>query len=175
LTDIRYYQDLAQRAETALFDSLFLADQLALGGDVAQAPRTWLEPITVLAAVAAATSRVGLIATASTTYTEPFNLARQYRRDRPLSSPRTFPRFPPEKRSSQRTQRRREPDWNLRFRVKVTVSKPSSERPAKTLSGRPCRRSALRDFLLGAAYQLQQSGLLLMCNRWRLHRHQRQA
>jgi len=51
LTDIRYYQDLAQRAETALFDSLFLADQLALGGDVAQAPRTWLEPITVLAAV----------------------------------------------------------------------------------------------------------------------------
>lgn len=78
LTDIRYYQDLAQRAEAALFDSVFLADQLALGGDVAQAPRTWLEPITVLAAVAAATSRVGLIATASTTYTEPFNLARQF-------------------------------------------------------------------------------------------------
>ena len=78
LTDIRYYQDLAQRAEAALFDSIFFADQLALGGDVAQAPRTWLEPITVLAAVAAVTSRVGLIATASTTYTEPFNLARQF-------------------------------------------------------------------------------------------------
>jgi FMN-dependent oxidoreductase (nitrilotriacetate monooxygenase family) len=78
LTDIRYYQDLAQRAEAALFDSIFFADQLALGGDVAQAPRTWLEPITVLAAIAVATSRVGLIATASTTYTEPFNLARQF-------------------------------------------------------------------------------------------------
>ena len=78
LTDIRYYQDLSQRAEAALFDSIFLADQLALGGDVAQAARTWLEPITVLAAVAAATSRIGLIATASTTYTEPFNLARQF-------------------------------------------------------------------------------------------------
>jgi FMN-dependent oxidoreductase (nitrilotriacetate monooxygenase family) len=78
LTDIRYYQDLAQRAEAALFDSVFLADQLALGGDVAQAPRTWLEPITVLAAVAVTTSRIGLIATASTTYTEPFNLARQF-------------------------------------------------------------------------------------------------
>jgi FMN-dependent oxidoreductase (nitrilotriacetate monooxygenase family) len=78
LTDIRYYQDLAQRAEAALFDSVFFADQLALGGDVAQAPRTWLEPITVLAALAGATSRVGLIATASTTYTEPFNLARQF-------------------------------------------------------------------------------------------------
>src|SRR5882672_1930752 len=72
LTDIRYYQDLARRAEAALFDSIFLADQLALGGDVAQAARTWLEPITVLAALAVATSRVGLIATASTTYTEPF-------------------------------------------------------------------------------------------------------
>ena len=34
LTDIRYYQDLAQRAEAGLFDSIFLADQLALGDDV---------------------------------------------------------------------------------------------------------------------------------------------
>jgi FMN-dependent oxidoreductase (nitrilotriacetate monooxygenase family) len=78
LTDIRYYQDLACRAEAALFDSIFLADQLALGEDVAQAARTWLEPVTVLAALAVATSRIGMIATASTTYTEPFNLARQF-------------------------------------------------------------------------------------------------
>jgi FMN-dependent oxidoreductase (nitrilotriacetate monooxygenase family) len=78
LTDIRYYQALAQCAEAALFDSIFFADQLALGGDVAHAPRTWLEPITVLAALAVTTSRVGLIATASTTYTEPFNLSRQF-------------------------------------------------------------------------------------------------
>src|ERR1700677_4987698 len=78
LTDIRYYQDLAQRAEAALFDSVFLADQLALGEDVAQAARTWLEPVTVLAAIAVATSRIGIIGTCSTTYTEPFNLARQF-------------------------------------------------------------------------------------------------
>ena len=78
LTDIRYYQDLAQRAEAALFDSIFLADQLALGDDVSQAARTWLEPVTVLAAVAVATTRIGMIATCSTTYTEPFNLARQF-------------------------------------------------------------------------------------------------
>src|SRR6266513_5739027 len=78
LTDIRYYQDLAQRAETALFDSIFIADQLALAEDVAQAPRIWLEPVTTLAALAMATSRIGLIATASTTYTEPYNLARQF-------------------------------------------------------------------------------------------------
>lgn len=78
LTDIRYYQDLARRAEAAKFDSIFLADQLALGDDVAQAARIWLEPLTVLAALAVSTSRIGLIATASTTYTEPFNLARQF-------------------------------------------------------------------------------------------------
>src|SRR3954452_10660623 len=78
LTDIRYYQDLAQRAEAAHFDAIFLADQLALGDDAAQAARSWLEPITVLAAIAPVTSTIGLIATASTTYTEPFNLARQF-------------------------------------------------------------------------------------------------
>ena len=54
LTDVEYYQDdLAERAEAALFDSVFFADQLALGGHVEQAPRTWLEPITALAAIAA--------------------------------------------------------------------------------------------------------------------------
>lgn len=78
LTDIRYYQDVAQRAEAGLFDSIFLADQLALDGDIGRAGRSWLEPITVLAALATGTRRVGLIATASTTYTEPFNLARQF-------------------------------------------------------------------------------------------------
>jgi len=78
LTDIHYYTDLARKAEAGLFDSVFLADTLAVGDDVAHAPRTWLEPITVLAALAGATNRIGLIATCSTTYTEPFNLARQF-------------------------------------------------------------------------------------------------
>jgi FMN-dependent oxidoreductase (nitrilotriacetate monooxygenase family) len=78
LSDIRYYQALAQQAEAGLFDSIFLADQLALGDDIAHGPRTALEPITMLAALAVSTSRIGLIATASTTYTEPFNLARQF-------------------------------------------------------------------------------------------------
>jgi FMN-dependent oxidoreductase (nitrilotriacetate monooxygenase family) len=78
LTDIRYFQDVAQRAEAGLFDSIFLADQLALDGDVERASRSWLEPITVLAALATGTRKVGLIATASTTYTEPYNLARQF-------------------------------------------------------------------------------------------------
>lgn len=78
LTDIRYYADLARKAEAGLFDSIFLADSLGVGEDVAHAPRTWLEPLTALAALAGATSHIGLIATCSTTYTEPFNLARQF-------------------------------------------------------------------------------------------------
>ncbi|MGI9521695.1 MAG: LLM class flavin-dependent oxidoreductase [Hyphomicrobiaceae bacterium] len=76
--DVRYYQQLAQIAEKGLLDSVFFADQLALPEDITNGPRTGLEPITTLAAVAAVTSHVGLIATASTTYTEPFNLARQF-------------------------------------------------------------------------------------------------
>jgi FMN-dependent oxidoreductase (nitrilotriacetate monooxygenase family) len=78
LTDIAYYQELARKAEAGLFDSIFLADQLTLGEDVARAGRNWLEPVTALGALAVSTSRIGLIATASTTYSEPYNLARQY-------------------------------------------------------------------------------------------------
>jgi FMN-dependent oxidoreductase (nitrilotriacetate monooxygenase family) len=78
LTDIHYYTDLACKAEAGLFDSVFLADTLAAGDDVTRAPRTWLEPVTTLAALAGVTTRIGLIATCSTTYTEPFNLARQF-------------------------------------------------------------------------------------------------
>lgn len=39
LSDIQYYQELAQQAEAGLFDSIFLADQLALGADIAHSPR----------------------------------------------------------------------------------------------------------------------------------------
>jgi FMN-dependent oxidoreductase (nitrilotriacetate monooxygenase family) len=78
LSDIEYCQQLTQSAEAALFDSVFLADALALWDDVARAPHNWLEPITSLAAMAAVTEHIGLIATASTTYSEPYNLARQF-------------------------------------------------------------------------------------------------
>ena len=78
MTDVRYPTEVAQKAEAGLFDSVFLADALSLWPDVARAPHNWLEPITALAALAGATERIGLIATASTTYSEPFNLARQF-------------------------------------------------------------------------------------------------
>lgn len=75
LTDIRYLQGLSQRAEEGLFDSIFLADQLSFKGGGAQLS---LEPLTTLGALAVSTNNIGLIATASTTYTEPFNLVRQF-------------------------------------------------------------------------------------------------
>jgi len=67
LTDVAYYKRLARTAEAGLFDSIFLADILALGKDVGHVPVGGLEPITLLAALAGATERIGLIGTASTT------------------------------------------------------------------------------------------------------------
>lgn len=78
LTDIDYYNSLAKRAEQGLFDSIFLADSLALGDGTQYVASGALEPVTALAALAQVTTHIGLIATASTTYTEPFNLARQF-------------------------------------------------------------------------------------------------
>ncbi|AQH04260.1 monooxygenase (plasmid) [Burkholderia sp. KK1] len=78
LTDIDYFRDLAVKAEQSLFDAVFFADALALGEGARFVASGALEPITTLAALSQATSRIGLIATASTTYTEPFNLARQF-------------------------------------------------------------------------------------------------
>jgi len=78
LTDVNYYVDIAQRAEAALFDSIFFADSLMLSSDAARSGRIWLEPVTLLAALAVATDRIGLIATGSSTYSQAFNLARQF-------------------------------------------------------------------------------------------------
>ena len=69
---------MTQKAEAGLFDSVFFADVLGLWNDVTTTPFNWLEPITTLAALAMMTKRIGLIATASTTYTEAYNLARQF-------------------------------------------------------------------------------------------------
>ncbi|MFT4191924.1 MAG: LLM class flavin-dependent oxidoreductase [Comamonas sp.] len=78
LTDIRYFQALAQKAEQGKFDAVFFADGLALGEGIGHVAGGALEPLTTIAALAAATQRIGFIATASTTYSEPFNLARLF-------------------------------------------------------------------------------------------------
>ncbi|MBO3746431.1 LLM class flavin-dependent oxidoreductase [Streptosporangiaceae bacterium NEAU-GS5] len=78
VTDVRHYQNLARIAERGRLDSVFLADGLALWGNVRHNALGGLEPLTLLSALAAATDHVGLIATASTTYNEPFHLARAF-------------------------------------------------------------------------------------------------
>jgi FMN-dependent oxidoreductase (nitrilotriacetate monooxygenase family) len=76
--DIRYYAQLAQTAEKAKFDSIFLADGLAVGRNIKHGGSYGLEPFTLLSALAAVTERIGLIATVSTTYNEPFHVARKF-------------------------------------------------------------------------------------------------
>ena len=78
LTDIGYYKALTAKAEAARFDAIFFADALAIGDQIEFAAKGAVEPITALAALAGTTERLGLIATASTTHTEPYNLARQF-------------------------------------------------------------------------------------------------
>jgi FMN-dependent oxidoreductase (nitrilotriacetate monooxygenase family) len=78
LLDIRFYQELAQRAEAAKLDAVFYADGPALESNVQYATRFRLEPFTWLSAIAVATEKIGLIGTASTTYLEPYNAARLF-------------------------------------------------------------------------------------------------
>ncbi|WP_062982224.1 LLM class flavin-dependent oxidoreductase [Nocardia anaemiae] len=76
--DVRHFQELGRIAERGKLDSVFFADGLAVGPRIKRNTLAVFEPVTLLAAIAAATERVGLIATASTTYNEPFNLARKF-------------------------------------------------------------------------------------------------
>ncbi|WP_031518569.1 LLM class flavin-dependent oxidoreductase [Streptomyces sp. NRRL F-5123] len=77
-TDIDHYRNLARIAERGRLDSLFLADSPVLMGDPGRRPGSKLEPTVLLTALAAATEHIGLIATASTSYNEPYNLARRF-------------------------------------------------------------------------------------------------
>ena len=76
--DVSYYQEIGRTAEAAKLDAVFFADGPALRADVKHNAVSGLEPITLLTAIATATTHLGLIATASTTYYEPYNLARLF-------------------------------------------------------------------------------------------------
>lgn len=70
----------AQMAERGKLQFLFMPDFSAMKGDIAtDAQHLNIEPIMTLAAVARGTTRIGMLATGSTTFTEPFNLARQFK------------------------------------------------------------------------------------------------
>jgi FMN-dependent oxidoreductase (nitrilotriacetate monooxygenase family) len=76
--DIDFYVEQAQRAEAAKMDGVFFADIPGLWAATPYRPTAHLEPITRLSAIAARTERIGLIATASSTFYEPYNLARLF-------------------------------------------------------------------------------------------------
>ncbi len=72
-----------QRLEQAKFDAFFMADHLAVLNMKVDALRrshtvTSFEPFTLLAALAAITERIGLVATASTSFEEPYHVARRF-------------------------------------------------------------------------------------------------
>jgi FMN-dependent oxidoreductase (nitrilotriacetate monooxygenase family) len=77
------YMELAQTAERGLFDMLFLADTSGVPTDDMENARhlayvAWIEPFTTMAALATATSRVGLVCTSSTSFETPFGIARKF-------------------------------------------------------------------------------------------------
>ncbi len=76
--DTDHWRNLARIAEQAKLDSVFLAENPALWNSPRHRPAGALEPTVLLTALATATSRIGLIATASTTYNSPYNLARRF-------------------------------------------------------------------------------------------------
>lgn len=80
-----HYRQLAEEAERACFDFFFLADSAGVRASVQPvdamrrtAHLTHFEPLTLLSALAVTTRRIGLVATASTTYGEPYHVARQF-------------------------------------------------------------------------------------------------
>ncbi len=77
-TDLEHYVHLAQVAERGLLDSIFFADGLAVGPSLRYNAMGPVDPLTLLFALAARTEHIGLIATVSTTYTSPFDVARKF-------------------------------------------------------------------------------------------------
>ncbi|WHZ59245.1 LLM class flavin-dependent oxidoreductase [Metabacillus hrfriensis] len=79
--DIGYYREIVQKAEAAKLDSIFLADRYSVSKQAVKFGELGgggLEPLTLLSALAAVTEKIGLIATVSTSFNEPFNVARRF-------------------------------------------------------------------------------------------------
>ena len=80
-----YYLGLAKTAEQGLFDLIFLSDGVGIRTHYSSKEELakWgrmvhFEPLTLLSALAVCTRHIGLVATASTTYNEPFHIARKF-------------------------------------------------------------------------------------------------
>ncbi|PHM43635.1 LLM class flavin-dependent oxidoreductase [Xenorhabdus szentirmaii] len=72
-----FYQEIAKLAEAGKFDALFFSDSLALHGHV-HSPSQMLDPLIVSSSLLPVTKYLGFICTASTTFSDPFILARQF-------------------------------------------------------------------------------------------------
>lgn len=84
-SDFSHFLNVARLAEAAKFDMVFLADGIGIrakdeppGSLCRSAQTAELEPLTLLSALAPMTTHIGLVATASTTYNEPYHIARKY-------------------------------------------------------------------------------------------------
>ena len=98
-TDFKYFLNSARIAERGKFDMVSFADGIGIRADdnppgsLARSNRNAeLEPLTLLSALAASTSHIGLVSTASTTYNEPFHIARKFASLDNISGGRAAPR-----------------------------------------------------------------------------------
>ncbi|PNG89803.1 NtaA/DmoA family FMN-dependent monooxygenase [Streptomyces malaysiensis] len=76
--DVEHYVRLAKLAEEAGIDAVFQGDSPALGPEIAAGTSGGLDGFTLLAVIAGATERIGLLPTVSTTYSTPYSLARRF-------------------------------------------------------------------------------------------------
>ncbi|MFP7469920.1 LLM class flavin-dependent oxidoreductase [Niallia taxi] len=79
--DFRLYQEIAAKAERAKFDSIFMANRYSVSTKAVtygELGGGGMEPLILLSALAAVTKEIGLIGTVSTSFTEPFNVARSF-------------------------------------------------------------------------------------------------
>ena len=76
--NLDYYRQLTRKAETAKLDFVFFGDGLYISEKAHPNFLNRFEPLTLLAALAMDTTKIGLAATLSTSYSEPFTVARQF-------------------------------------------------------------------------------------------------
>jgi len=76
--DIDWYIANAKLAEEARFDLVFIVDSPYITPDTAPHFLNRLEPLTLLSGIATHTRKIGLVATLTTSYWEPYNVARQF-------------------------------------------------------------------------------------------------
>lgn len=76
--NLPYFKKLAKISEAAKLDLIFLADSLSINEASHPNILTRFEPLTLLSALSQETEKIGLAATASTTYEEPYHVARKF-------------------------------------------------------------------------------------------------